>query len=287
MLIIVGTVPDPNLGLLIGKSALKSRCLTVEKTDIPIQRGTPALIASACKVCEVFGAEQPLAILAGDIGLGHGSRELYAYLTEHIREYLFSTIVFHYLQPDVDWHCRVLFALQEMQQQPTLIADAGFMYAAKMSGYAGEYDLFTPDIGELAFLADENAPHPFYTRGFILHEQNKVQDLISRAYQHKNAARNLLIKGATDLIVSGGEIIKQVNEPVVEALEAMGGTGDTVTGMTAALISSGLGITEACTLAARTNRLAGKLANPTPASQVTDIIEQIPTALRIKNRQDT
>jgi len=46
----------------------------------------------------------------------------------------------------------------------SLIADAGFMYAAKMSGQASKYDLFTPDVGELAFLADEEAPHLFYTR---------------------------------------------------------------------------------------------------------------------------
>ena len=36
------------------------------------------------------------------------------------------TFVFHYLQPDVDWHNRVLFAVQEMQPRPLLIADAGF-----------------------------------------------------------------------------------------------------------------------------------------------------------------
>jgi len=35
-----------------------------------------------------------------------------------------------------------------------------------MSGNAQSFDLFTPDAGELAFLADEEAPHPFYTRGF-------------------------------------------------------------------------------------------------------------------------
>ena len=63
------------------------------------------------------------------------------------------------------------------------------MYAAKMSGQAASYDLFTPDAGELAFLADETAPHPFYTRGFILHENNKIPDLINRAYSHKNAAK--------------------------------------------------------------------------------------------------
>jgi ADP-dependent NAD(P)H-hydrate dehydratase / NAD(P)H-hydrate epimerase len=62
------------------------------------------------------------------------------------------------------------------------------MYAAKMSGQAPSYDVFTPDMGELAFLADESAPHPFYTRGFILHEENRAPELIKRAYQHENAA---------------------------------------------------------------------------------------------------
>ena len=56
---------------------------------------------------------------------------------------------------------RVLFAVEEMAKRPVLIADAGFMYAAKMSGQSSKYDLFTPDVGELAFLADEEAPHPF------------------------------------------------------------------------------------------------------------------------------
>ncbi|MFN2359334.1 MAG: sugar kinase, partial [Desulfotignum sp.] len=69
------------------------------------------------------------------------------------------------------------------------------MYAAKMSGAASFYDLFTPDAGELAFLADETAPHPFYTRGFILHTDNPVSELVCRAYAHDNAAQYLLVKG--------------------------------------------------------------------------------------------
>ncbi|MEA2039117.1 MAG: hypothetical protein U9N82_04730 [Thermodesulfobacteriota bacterium] len=44
------------------------------------------------------------------------------------------------------------------------------------------YDLFTPDVGELAFLADEAAPHPFYASGFILHQEKRIPDLIKRAY---------------------------------------------------------------------------------------------------------
>jgi hypothetical protein len=52
-------------------------------------------------------------------------------------------------------------ALNEVNPRPLLCADAGYMYVAKMSGYAASYDLFFPDAGELAFLADENAPHPY------------------------------------------------------------------------------------------------------------------------------
>lgn len=85
-----------------------------------------------------------------------------------------------------------------------LVADAGFMYVAKMSGYADAYDLFTPDAGELAFLADEKAPHPFYTRGFLLASEDDVPELAARAYRHGNAARFLLVKGKTDHLIRGG-----------------------------------------------------------------------------------
>ena len=62
-------------------------------------------------------------------------------------------------------------------------------------------------------------------------------------------------------------------------MEAMGGTGDTLTGIVAALIESGMEISEAAIVAAKTNRLAGVYANPTPATQVMEIIHQIPRAL--------
>ena len=110
------------------------------------------------------------------------------------------------------------------------------MYAAKMSGQAQSYDLFTPDVGELSFLADESAPHPFYTRGFILHQDNQVPDLIARAYAYKNGARHLLVKGSVDYVVADGEITDQISEPATEAMEAIGGTGDTLTGLACALI---------------------------------------------------
>ncbi len=211
--------------------------------------------------------------------MGGGSRLLYEHLVQILPHREFKVLCFHYLQPDVDWHNRVLFAIQDMQPRPLLIADAGFMYVAKMSGQAGEYDLFTPDVGELAFLADESAPHPFYTRGFILHENNNVPDLISRAYAHQNASRYLLVKGETDYLADSQGIVASIAEPRIEALEAIGGTGDTLTGIVAALAGKGLGLEAAALLAARVNRRAGLLASPTPATQVPEIIGHIPRAL--------
>jgi NAD(P)H-hydrate repair Nnr-like enzyme with NAD(P)H-hydrate dehydratase domain len=64
-----------------------------------------------------------------------------------------------------------------------------------------------------------------------------------------------------------------------EALEAMGGTGDTLTGIVSALITSGMDTLEAAVLAAKINRLAGHYAKPKPASQVMEIITHIPRAM--------
>ncbi len=223
MLAIAGTVPDRDFPLVAGKVRLKDEVIYVQGKKFPVNRGTPALLASAIKTCELLDIPGPFGYLAGDIGQGYGSRCLYEHLTRVLKKTGHNTFTFHYLQPDVDWHNLVMFALEEMRKRPVLIADAGFMYAAKMSGQSCKYDLFTPDIGELAFLADEEAPHPFYTRGFILHEENRVPDLISRAYQHQNAARCLLVKGRKDYVADSEGIRAVVDHPSEEAMEAMGG----------------------------------------------------------------
>jgi NAD(P)H-hydrate repair Nnr-like enzyme with NAD(P)H-hydrate dehydratase domain len=189
-------------------------------------------------------------------------------------------MTFHYLQPDVDWHNRVLFTIEELTPKPLLVADAGFMYSAKMSGQASSYDLFTPDAGELAFLADEEAPHPFYARGFILQNEDQVPELIARAYAHANAASYLLVKGKEDYIACKDGIFATVSHPADEAMEAIGGTGDTLTGIVSALIDSGMHVKQAAEKAAMINRLAGHYAQPTPATQVSEIIDRIPTAMR-------
>ncbi len=279
MLAIVGTVPDAAVPILEGTATLDGTTITIAGRRFPVNRGTPALLAAATVTSRVLGRPAPHAYLVGDIGRGDGSRRLYGHLAEHLATADHQVMAFHYLQPDVDWHGRVLLALQEMTRTPLLIADAGFMYVAKMSGQAGAYDLFTPDIGELAFLADEEAPHPFYTRGFILHMEERVEEMIDMAYRHNNAARHLLVKGRRDYVVERGAIRTIVERPSVPELEPIGGTGDTVTGITAALIQAGLAIPAAAEAAARINRIAGSLARPTPATQVTDIIACIEPAM--------
>ncbi len=279
MLGIVGTVPDPDFPVTEGEASFDGDSIIVGASIFPVNRGTPALIGAAVAAAGVLGLGEVRAFLSGDIGTGAGSRSLYAYLENNLPSRKMDAIVFHYLQPDVDWHNKVLFAVQEMNPRPVLIADAGFMYAAKMSGQAPEYDLFTPDAGELAFLADEQAPHPFYTRGFILQDETKVVELIERAYEHENAARHLLIKGGKDYIATREGVLAVIDGPSEEALECIGGTGDTLTGIAAALVYSGMKVSDAANIAAGVNRIAGSLAAPTPASQVIDIIRAIPEAL--------
>lgn len=279
MLLVVGTVPQADFPLMEGKAELAGGQLWVADREIPVNRGTAALLAAAVKTLKHVRQPSPCACLAGDIGVGEGSRRLYEYLADTLTAREFAIICFHYLQPDVDWHNRVLFAVQNMNPRPLLVADAGFMYVAKMSGQAAEYDLFTPDVGELAFLADETAPHPFYTRGFILQEDNKVPDLITRAYAYQNASRYLLVKGKTDYLADSQGILATVAEPSIEALEPIGGTGDTLTGIAAALAAAGQDLEAAAIMAAQANRLAGLLASPNPATQVGEIIEHIPQAL--------
>lgn len=279
MLAIIGTVPDQDFPLAEGDVGMGDDEIYIQGKRVSVNRGTPALLASAIKACEVLDVPGPFGYLVGDIGRGDGSRRLYEHLTRNLGKCDFNAIAFHYLLPDVDWHNRVLFAVEEMTQRPVLIADAGFMYVAKMSGQSYEYDLFTPDIGELAFLADEEAPHPFYTRGFILHEENRIPELISRAYRHRNAARCLLVKGEKDYVADSEGIRAVVDHPSEEAMEAIGGTGDTVTGIAAALIEWGMPVHDAAIAAIRANRLAGSYAKPTPATQVKEIVEHIPRAL--------
>lgn len=282
--LICGTVPDPEFTLHETVWTVRGGQLHADACgSLPIQRGTPALIAATGLVCASLGIDPPRALLVGDCGTGDGSRKLYQHLAATLRKAATPPdgITFHYLFPDLDGHNTVLMALEDLPRRPLLVADAGFMYVAKMSGYADLYDLFTPDVGEMAFLADEHAPHPFYTRGFLLATENDVPELVRRATEHGNCARHLLVKGARDRVVVSGTVCSVISEPQVPAMEAMGGTGDLITGTVTALLMAGYSMLDAAAIAARTNRILGDLTNPTPATQVAQILPRLPDALQI------
>lgn len=179
----------------------------------------------------------------------------------------------------MDWHNRLLLAVRELENAPLMVADAGFMYVAKMSGYADAYELFTPDVGELAFLADEKAPHPFYTRGFLLAEEQNIPVLLARAQEHGNCPANLIIKGKADHIIHEGRLHAVVDSPSVPAMECIGGTGDIVTGLVTGLLCAGLPTATAALAAARLARLLAAHCRPDPSTPVSRLIAALPEVL--------
>lgn len=280
--LVCGTVPDDDFPLCMGTWRVEGETLVPCSVfmcsgkgtvpAVPVQRGTPALAAAAVLALEKLGGQPPMVLLAGDCGSSKGSAALYEFLSSWLstpESGDVAGLTFHYLFPSVDGHNRILMALESRPfPMPALVADAGFMYAAKMSGYAAKYDVFTPDAGELAFLADEKAPHPFYTRGFLLSEDNRADELAARAWEHGDSARILLVKGSADIIMEEGRETGRVTEPCIPFMEPVGGTGDLVTGLLTAFAASGRPVGESCLLAAQSARLIGRLACPNPASSI-------------------
>ena len=283
MLLLVGTVPTPGLPLVRGRVSYSDALRIGTGLEIPRDRlmhCTTAMMATAAVVCQTLGYEAPYGITAGCIGDGSGSRLLYKFLTEECEGLGADVLVLHYIVPQSKLIRQAVDEILSWKKRPVLIGDAGGMYAVKAAGLAPQFDLFTPDPGELAFLADADALHPAYVRHFISEvDTTDMPRLIAQAYEHHDAAKILLVKGATDHIARNGEILSVISEPNIAAMEAIGGTGDTITGAVAALVYGGLEPVRASILTARINRIAGLLCNPTPATHIGDLIACIPEAL--------
>ncbi len=280
MLLLVGTIPIKNLPLLVGRIELTTQGLMIDSQFLDTSRGTSAMISAAYAICKEYGLESPVGMIAGDIGARDGSVKIYEYLADNLSGMDVNVLTLHYIMPDIKRNKKVLERVGSLNEKPILIADAGSMYVAKAGGDASYYDVFTPDLGELAFLADERAVHPTYTRGFIFHLENDVPELVSKAFELKNTAHTLFVKGKVDYICQDGKILEQIAHPTIEELEPVGGTGDTITGLISGLIYIGKSPIEACRIAGKVNRRAGELSHPTPATQVKDIIKWIPAALK-------
>ena len=275
MMLIAGTVPIRGFPLTIGRVVHEGEDLVVDGRRIPCVQGTGAMISAALAATEHLKLEAPQVVVAGDIGQGKGSREIYEYLIQKVSDICPQVMVLHYCLPIMALMRKLCESVQRCPHRVAMIADAGSMYAAKAAGLAPRFDIFTPDASETAFLADPDATHPAYVARHLFDaDTSQTPELVADAYQHKNSARVLLVKGAVDYVVDGGDIVATVAEPNVPALEAVGGTGDTITGLVAAFVYAELELHEAAIIAARSNRMAGKFAQATPATRVRQIIGQ-------------
>jgi NAD(P)H-hydrate repair Nnr-like enzyme with NAD(P)H-hydrate dehydratase domain len=254
--------------------------LVVGGEVLPGCQGTGALLLAAVAACAHRGAEPPYALLAGDIGRGEGTRAIYARLSGLAHELAPSVIEFHYLQPIMALMRQAVAELADLAESGTrLVADAGGMYAARASGVGSLFELMTPDVGEVGFLADESASHPAYVSHYLFGTQGFDPVELARKAQQGGAARVLLVKGETDHIVEGGEVVGSVSGPMVPALEAIGGTGDTLAGLASGLMATGMPTVEAALLAARANREAGRLLSARPDHRPLDLADHFGPAL--------
>jgi NAD(P)H-hydrate repair Nnr-like enzyme with NAD(P)H-hydrate dehydratase domain len=281
MMLIAGTVPIRGMPLMIGEVTAEEDTLIVNGEMIPCTQGTGAMVSAALTATTHLGLDAPHALLAGDVGEGKGSRELYQYLIDHIAEISPTVLALHYWLPDMSQTRQLCEAVRKCRRRPVMIADAASMYSAKAAGLAEEFDIFTPDATEIAFLADPDATHPAYiARHLFETDIAQAPELARVAYKNRGAAKLLLVKGATDYIIRDGEVLAMVTEPDVPSLEAIGGTGDTVTGLVAALVYAELEPYEAAVIAAKANRMAGEYARATPATRVKYIVNQFPAVFK-------
>lgn len=274
MLTIIGTVPLAE-NLYMGEAVFEGRSLKVGDATIPIERGTGALIAAALRVLEHFGDEKPYCLLAGDMSSGTGSSRLLEETVRFLPESAAGTVVLHYMFIMLKYGPEISGVLGKMRTKPCLIGDAGGMYLAKAGGIARLFDVFTPDHGELAFLADHQAAHPMYTKPELL--SLSAEALVKKAHESENIPETLVVKGKTDSVFTGSILTYQVDEPSIPAMEAIGGTGDTVTGILAALqhLKVRDGIQKSLVL----NRLVGKKVNCTPRTQIAEFIRELDLSL--------
>ncbi len=282
MLLIAGIVPFAEVPLIMGSVERNGQFLSLAGHNIPCGQGTAALISAALAMTEYLQADPPRAVLAGDTGRGGGSFKVYEYLIEKLAELAPQVLVLHYWMPNLELMQQLYEAVKATNPAPVLIADAASMYAAKAVGLAAEFDVFTPDLSELAFLADAEAIHPAYIDKHLFQsaDSTNMPDLIDMAYRNGGASKYLLVKGKKDYIVDRNRIIAVIDEPDVPELECIGGTGDTITGMCAALISTGMDIKQALILSARANRLAGMIESISPATRIGEITNRFPEVFK-------
>ena len=280
MMLLFGTVPNPEMPLTFGPVERVDDQLIADGRRFSRTQGTGAMISAALAVTTHLGLQPPHVLVAGDIGSGKGTRDIFQYLIRNVPQLSPDVLTLHYCLPIMGLVRELCEAIRRMPRKPICIADAGGMYAAKGAGLAQDFDIFTPDSSEIAFLADPEATHPAYiSHHLFAADATAIPDQIRAAFKLGSAARLLLVKGKKDYVAAGGQILAIIDEPNIPMLEPIGGTGDTITGLVSALVYAGLDPKEAAIVACLTNRMAGQLAQPTPATPVREIVDTFPAVL--------
>lgn len=254
--------------------------IAVGGTRVPSSQGTSAMLGAAAQVAVHLGTPAPHALVAGDIGRGDGTRAVYERLSQVAADLRPSVVAFHYMQPVMAFMRKAVRDLSETVPDALLVADAGGMYAAKAAGLARQFELMTPDVGEVGFLADPSVTHPAYVSRYLFGNGGfDPVALAAAAHETGGAARVLLIKGVRDHISESGAIAGVIDEPCVPELEAIGGTGDTVTGLASALLAAGFSTVDAARCACLANREAGSVMGATPDMRARDLVAVLPQVL--------
>ncbi|MCL4078042.1 sugar kinase [Coriobacteriia bacterium Es71-Z0120] len=281
-LLVVATYPVEGGPLVLGPAFLETDgSLRVGDAAVPHAQGTAAMLGAACAASRYLGTSAPWALIAGDIGRGDGTRAVFNALPAALAQARPSVVAFHYLQPIMALMREAVGAVEREAPGALLVADAGGMYAAKAAGLASRFELMTPDVGELGFLADPAATHPAYVSHYLFGTDGfDPVKLSGLAHERGGAARVLIVKGEIDHIAEQGEVVATVAEPLVPALEAIGGTGDTLAGLASAFLAAGFPTLDAAVCAARANREAGRVMGATPAMRARDLVAALPDVLR-------
>lgn len=280
-LLVVATYPVVEGPILEGSVTLTpDGTVQIAGRPVPAGQGTSAMLGAAARVAAHLGIPAPHALVAGDIGRGDGTRHVFGRLAEVVSRVRPSAIAFHYMQPVMALMRHALVEIDRIAPDALLVADAGGMYAAKAAGLASRFELMTPDVGEVGFLADPTVTHPAYVSHFLFgNDDFDPVELARRAHETGGAARVLLIKGERDHIARDGAVVETVETPCVPQLEAIGGTGDTVTGLASAFLAAGFPTVDAARCACLANREAGRVMNATPAMRASDLVATLPGVL--------
>jgi hypothetical protein len=278
--LVAGTVPVDKFPYYVGTPSFDGKNLVLGQKILPIGMGTLSLYSAAYLTIAHLKGEPPTLMTVGDVGKADGSRILYQKLTEGIEELKPDVLALHYVMPIITLVRALALKLQKINPKPIVVADAGFMYAFKASKMGHVCNIFTPDPGEMAFLADKDAVHPAYLERHLFEiDSTSVESLIEKVKDVEGLPKMLVVKGAIDYIVLDGRILFKIDDPMVPYLEPIGGTGDTLTGILTGLIAHGLPLEKAAYYACKINRIAGQLSNPTPKTRVNEIISNIPKAI--------